>query len=366
MNEREAYIALNMMERIGPIAVRSLISVLGSACAIFSCSRSELMAADGIGRENADAILAQREMLDWRGELDKVEALGARILTRVDSEYPEALSQIHDPPLAITVKGTLRCRDSHAIAIVGMRRASHYGRDVAEQMGYGLAKAGLVVVSGLAKGIDTAAHKGALRSGGRTIAVLGSGFDYLYPAENQELAEEIAGSGAVISEFPCSRSPDKTTFPMRNRIVSGLSKGVLVVEAGSRSGALITVNQALEQGRSVFAVPGRIDSRGSSGPHSLIRTGAILVNCIDDVLEEFDGLLPASAGRSTPAEQPMPELSEEQETLVQLIRTGEQQVDGLIRSSGLRAARVSSLLIGLEMMRVIRMLPGRIVELIRK
>jgi len=229
-------------------------------------------------------------------------------------------------------------------------------------------------VSGLARGIDTAAHRGALKGGGRTLAVLGGGIDCLYPPENAELARQIAGQGAVISEFPLGREPDKTTFPIRNRIVSGLSMGVLVVEAGLTSGAVITANQALDQGRSVFAVPGRIDSPASQGCHRLIKQGARLVEGVEDVLEEFSFLLPKDGrarepqadSRTGDGRGPMPNLSDDEACLVRVLQEEEKlDIDSLTRLSGLKPAGVSAALIGLEMKRIVRMLPGRLVEFVR-
>ena len=359
MTEREAYIALNMMEKVGPVGVRALVAALGSATAIFEADRKDLMQARGIGAEGAAAILDQRGSVDWAGETDRAAALGARIVTQLDEEYPKQLLQIHDPPLALYVKGTLESRDRHGIAVVGTRHPSHYGQETAERFGYQLAKAGLTVISGLAEGVDTRAHHGALKAQGRTLAVIGSGLDTVYPPSNRELAERIAGQGAVLAEFPLGRKPDKTTFPIRNRIVSGLSEGVVIVEAGLKSGAMITAHQALEQGRTVFAVPGRIDSHLSQGCHELIRNGAALVRGVEDVLAEFEFLLPSAAAQAEAPKRPLPQLTEEEAALLQHLDGGETDVDSLIRASGFTAAAVSSMLIALEMKKVVRMLPGR-------
>lgn len=363
MNERDAYIALNMMEKVGPVGVRALVSALGSAKAIFQADKNVMMKVDGVGRELARAIVEQRDNVDWKGELDRASAMGAHIVAQVDSEYPEQLLQIHDPPLALYVWGTLKSRDKHSIAIVGTRRPTHYGRESAANLAYQLAKAGFVIVSGLARGIDTAAHQGALKAKGRTLAVIGSALDCIYPASNVDLARIISEKGAVITEFPFGKHPDKTTFPMRNRILSGLSMGVLVVEAGSTSGALITARQGLEQGRSVFAVPGRIDSHASRGSHRLIKDGARLIENVDDVLHEYEFLIPPSVKQFAGKDSRRPELSDNEACLIGLLKDGETDVDSLIRASGLKPAVVSALLIGLEMKKMIRMLPGRVVEL---
>jgi len=367
LNEREAYVALNLMADIGPVGVRSLVTALGSPQAIFTAMKAEFLRAEGIGPAQADKIIAQRDSLQPDEEIKRAERLGAQILTPVDDAYPKPLLQIHDPPLALYVFGTLEPGDKRAIGVVGSRHTTLYGRECSEKLSYQLVQSGFVVVSGLARGIDTAAHRGALKGGGRTLAVLGGALDCLYPPENADLAREIAQHGAVLSEFPLGRKPDKTTFPMRNRIISGLSMGILVVEAGLGSGALITVDQALDQGRTVFAVPGRIDSPSSKGTHQLIRNGARLVENVDDILDEFEFLIPPGPrNRDTAAtESKRPPLLPEEERIVHALEDGEQDLDTLTRATGLSPARVSALLIGLEMKRMVRMQPGRIVELIR-
>lgn len=366
MTEQEAYIALNMMERIGPVGVRSLVAVLGSARAIFKASSAELQQADGIGPELAASLIRQRDQVEFEAELAHAAETDTRLITPLDEEYPESLRQIHDPPLALYVRGRIRPTDRHAVAVVGTRRATHYGMDSARKLSYQLGKSGVCVLSGLALGIDTAAHEGALRAGGRTIAVIGSGFDHIYPDENIDLASRIGEHGALLTEFPFSRKPDKTTFPMRNRIVSGLSKGVLVIEAGQRSGAAITANQALAQGRSVFAVPGRIDSYASMGTNSLIKQGATLVTGVRDILEHFEMLFPQAVGEedSVAALSPRASLSDDEALVVKVLRKGELGVDVLIRESGVSPSKIASLLVSLELKRVVRMLPGQKVELI--
>ena len=367
MDEREAYIALNMMEKIGPVGVDSLVRALGSAVAIFDCGRRALEGTGVLGGTTLDTLVGQRNAVDWAGEIERAAALGARIVSRIDEEYPRGLKEIHDPPLALYVRGTLESRDARCVAVVGTRRPTHYGRDTAASISSQLARLGFTVASGLALGIDTHAHEAALRADGRTIAVIGSGLDRIYPEQNIGLAEKIAEHGAVISEFPLGRWPDKTTFPMRNRIVSGLSMGVLVVEAGEKSGALITANQALQQGRSVFAVPGRIDSRASRGTNGLIKGGAALVQDADDILAEYEFLIAPhrklDGGRvSKQQESRHVELSPEEQQIMAILGDGECGVDGLIRESGLMPSAVSSLLLQMEMKRLVRMLPGRIVE----
>ena len=365
MTSREAYIALNMMDRLGPVRVRSLAEALGSVEAIFDAPAGELMRAQGVGAELARRIVEQRGEIQFEKELSRAQKMGLSIVTPVDLEYPEWLKTIYDPPLALYVKGIIEAKDRHGVAIVGTRRPTHYGSSVADRLAYQLARVGFTVVSGLARGVDTVAHKGALKANGRTLAVLGSAHDCLYPPENAELAEAIAKSGAVISEYPLGREPDRTTFPYRNRVVSGLSMGVVVVEAGLGSGALHTTDQAIEQGRTVFAVPGRIDVPSARGCHRLLKNGARLVEDVDDILQELEYLIPPEKKDSAQAMDPRPrvELTTDEQAVVKAVWAGAMDVDAVTRQAGLQAAQVNSLLIGLEMKRVVRMLPGRRIEL---
>ena len=363
MTSREAYISLNRIEGIGPVRVRALCAALGSPEAVLAASPAALAGVRGIGPKVAENIAAQRGGLDAGREEAAAAKLGARLITPVDDDYPEPLKNIYDPPLCLYVRGTLEKKDAQALAIVGTRRASHYGAAQADRLAYQVAKAGFAVVSGLARGIDTVAHKAALKAGGRTLAVLGGAIDKLYPPENRELAEEIVAHGALISEFSLGREPDRTTFPYRNRVVSGLSKGVLVVEAGPDSGAMNTAEQALEQGRSVMAVPGRVDMEGARGPHRLIRNGARLVEDLADILKEFEFLFPpaeqARLVRGQDARQRLTLLPAEEAVVRALWTEPELDVDVLIRRTGLSSAQLMTLTMQLEMKRVLRRLPGR-------
>jgi DNA processing protein len=361
ITERDAYIALNMMSDIGPVGVRALVRALGSAAAVFAADASAIRSAACVGRPQIEAVLRQRGEVDWRREVERADALGIAIVTPLDGDYPERLRTIHDPPLALYVKGKLSDRDRHALAVVGTRHPSHYGRECAERFAVAFSRMGYSVVSGLAEGVDTVAHAAVVKAGGRTVGVLGGGFEHFFPACNRALAERMAGEGAVLSELPLDRAPDKTTFPMRNRVVSGMSAGVLVVEAGVNSGALITARMACEQGRPVFAVPGRIDSAPSAGCHALIRDGAVLVRSPEDVLSEFEGLFAKPVGAAAGIAPPRPSLSPEEERIVALVGSSQRGVDEVIRESGLPASAVSGILIGLEMKRLVRMLPGRVV-----
>ena len=350
MTDREAYIALNMMEGLGPVKVRALIDFLGSPQAVFSADGDALQRVRGIGEKLRSSILEQRGRIDPAAEEEQARSLGVRIVTMLDDEYPELLKTIHDPPLALYVRGELT--KDHALGIVGSRKATHYGLNVADRMAYQLAQTGFVIVSGLARGIDTAAHTGTLKAKGRTIAVLGAAIDQLTPPENAELADAIAQSGAVISEYPLGRQADRQTFPYRNRIISGLSQGVLVVEAGFKSGSLHTADAALEQGRSVFAVPGRIDHPAAKGTNSLIKNGAKLVDNVGDILEEFELLIPPGdleEPESKPSARPEVPLSGEEKKLVEILWRGALDVDSLARDAGMTSAEMSGILLGLEM-----------------
>ena len=343
MTSREAYILLNMVEGIGPVRVRAMCDALGSPEAVLTAPAAALGGVRGIGPKIAESIVSQRGGLDAGREEESAAKLGARLITPVDDEYPEPLKQIYDPPLCLYVRGTLEKKDEQALAVVGTRRASHYGAAQADRLAFQSANAGFTIVSGLARGIDTVAHKAALKAGGRTLAVLGGAINKLYPAENRDLAEEIVEHGALISEFTLGREPDRTTFPYRNRIVSGLSKGVLVIEAGVNSGAMNTAGQALEQGRSVMAVPGRVDLDGARGPHRLIQNGARLVEDFQDILKEFEFLFPpdeqARLLRKQDARQRLT-LRPDEETLVRALWTdAELDFDLVVRRTGLTSAQ---------------------------
>ncbi len=366
MTDREAYIALNMITGIGPIKVRSLIDSLGSPQAVFEAEGDEILSVQGIGEKLCCSILEQRRKIDPVAEIERAGELGIQILTQLDEEYPAALKSIYDPPIALYVRGSFLPKDKHALGIVGSRKATQYGLNVADRFSYQLVQTGFTIVSGLARGIDTAAHQGALKGKGRTLAVLGSAIDQLYPPENAELADAIAKNGAVISEYPLGRQADRQTFPYRNRIISGLSMGVIVVEAGAKSGSLHTADAAMEQGRTVFAIPGRIDHPGAKGPNLLIKNGAKLVDNVGDILEEFELLIPKgamAAPEKRPLARPEVPLSDEEKKLVEALWQESMDVDSLARSVAMTSAGISGLLLGLEMKRVIKMLPGRIVEL---
>lgn len=360
MTQLESYVALNQVPRLGPIITRRLINAIGSPDAIFKASRQQLKSIRGIGEETAQAILSVDPEELAAKEIERAQKLNIHILHQEDSRYPEALKEINDAPIVLYVRGTIPEKWPRGLGIVGSRVISHYGEEAAKKIAYQIAYAGVPVISGLARGIDTYAHKGALAAKGTTWAVLGCGLAQMYPPENQALAEKIIEmNGALISEFPLNTQPDRQTFPMRNRIISGLSFGILVVEAGKNSGALITAHAALDQGRQIFAIPGRIDSPHSRGCHQLIKEGAKLVEDVEDILQELEYLFPRIPDPQVA--RPVPEnLTEEEHLVFKAIGREEVPIDTLIVTTSLPAHKISAILLRLEMKKLVRQLPGKI------
>jgi DNA processing protein len=356
MTEIEACLALNLIPNMGPVRLRKLLARFGTPQQVLEANSSELRTVEGIGPEMAAAIAAWPTQIDLSGELRLIEEFGARIITQNSPEYPPSLREIHNPPIVLYVWGDLREGDRHAIGVVGSRRTSHYGLASAKKLSYQLAYAGLTVVSGLARGIDTAAHQGALAAEGRTVAVIGSGLMDLYPPENQALAEKITSSGAVVSEFPMKFPPSQQTFPYRNRIVAGWGSGVLVVEAGLSSGALITANQALENGRLVYAVPGPIDRPTSMGGNRLIQQGAKLVMGAGDILDDLQSLFPEMPQSPKAAEV---SLTDQEADVLAQIQSDETALDAIVNGCELPLPKVSAILLSLEMKRLVKQLPGQ-------
>ena len=363
MDSREALIALNLIEHVGPVRARMLLEHFGDAAKILAASRSDLLRVRNIGEETADAISGWEKTIDLAGELKRIQEFGCHVLIQSDQDYPEMLRQIYDPPLVLYIKGTLTTKDKNAVAMVGSRMTTHYGLETARKLAYQLAYVGVTVVSGGARGIDTAAHQGALAAKGRTVCVLGTGINLVFPPENRDLFERIAASGAVITQFPFNRNGDRQSFAIRNRIIAGMTLGTVVVEADLHSGALITSNFATEYGRQVFAVPGRIDSPRSKGCHDLIKKGAKLCEDAEDILSEFEYLFPASNRPPSPGETgvlPALELSENEKLVFDSLSHEESAIDEVIRRSGLPSSAVSVALLGLEMKRAVKQLPGKL------
>ncbi len=362
MDSREAFVALNLIEHVGPVRVRQLLEYFGEAPAILGATRTQLLQVRGIGAETADSIVNWEKNIDLPGELKRIAEYGCHVLIQSDEDYPASLRQIYDPPIVLYVKGRLLPADKNAVALVGSRLTTHYGQEVARKLAYQLAYLGVTVVSGGARGIDTSAHQGALSAKGRTIAVLGTGINLVFPPENAELFGRIATSGAVMTQFPFNRKADKQSFPIRNRIVAGMTLGTVVVEANLTSGALITANMAVEYGRQVFAVPGRIDSPRSKGCHELIKKGAKLCEGVEDILGEFEYLFPPTNRPSALAETsdlPALTLSDNEQKAYAVLTNEESSIDEIIQRSGLASSAVSVALLGLEMKRLVRQLPGK-------
>ena len=354
---RYYWFALNTVPNIGNVRFNMLIKRFGSPQAALDASPAELKKIPDIGDAVIESLKSKVDHAEVEKQLRLLEKSGARMINILEEEYPPALKRIYDPPPCLFVKGKLTEKDANAVAIVGSRICTSYGRQITEQLARGLSQVGLTIVSGMARGIDSIAHRSAMQAGGRTIAVLGCGLDVIYPPENESLYHEIAASGAVISEFSFGLKPDKFNFPARNRIISGLSKGVVVVEAGRASGALLTAQHALDQNREVFAVPGNINSSTSAGTNELIKQGAIPVTSTADILLAL-GLDPTRKPTSERKEKV--NLPEDEERIYQMLSNQPQQVDILSQNVSRPVAEVLSVLLNLEMAGLVRQLPGKL------
>ena len=349
------WFTLASVSGVGPHLFKRLVKRFSSPSEVLSAPVAALTTVSGVSQRVAKAIVSQREPSDARSMIRAAAAAGVSILPLNHPEYPDLLRQISDPPPLLFVRGRLTPSDL-AIAIVGARSATDYGLSTARRLAAHLAGSRVLVVSGLAMGIDTAAHQGALSGGGRTVAVLGSGLGRIYPPENRALAERIADSGALVSELPMDSGPDAHHFPRRNRIISGMCRGTVVVEAGRRSGALITARLAVEQNREVFAVPGSIHSFKSAGTHDLIRQGAKLVAHAQDILEEFVHL---AAVTDPPARAPIAALSREAEAVLEAMEAYPVHIDTLARQLQLPAGTLSGCLLELELSGLVVQWPGK-------
>jgi len=351
---------LALIPGVGPRTRRQLLERFGSPRAVLDAAPSDLRSVHGVGPKLVERIARAQDEIDAAAEIALCRKHGVAILAESHPGYPRMLHEIHDPPGVLFVKGGIERQDVLAIAIVGTRHATRYGLKQAERLAASLARAGLTVVSGLARGVDAAAHRGALSAGGRTLAVLGSGVLNVYPPEHAQLAAEVVEHGALLSESPPRAAPMAGVFPQRNRIISGLALGAIIVEAGDRSGALITARLAMEQGREVFAVPGPVDSRASRGCHRLIRDGAKLVETADDVLEELGPLVeaaPRDDGQIVrhPAELMLNELEQQ---VLSALDSEPRSIDEVVAETGLPVHRVLATLSVLEIRRLVRRLSG--------
>jgi len=353
------WLSLSLTPGVGSILIKRLLERFKTPEAIFRAPEKELLKIEGLGVKVAGEI--RKGPLEKRveREFNLLKESGGTILTFKDEAYPKRLRDIYDPPALLYVRGELRKEDELAVAIVGSRKTSPYGRWITEKVSQELVHQGITIVSGMARGIDSIAHQGAISRGGRTVAVLGCGVDIIYPYENRNLFYQIIDQGAVLSEFPMGSKPEGGHFPRRNRIISGLSIGVVVVQASSESGSLITANYALEQGREVFAVPGNVGAEGSRGTNQLIKEGAKLVESSGDILEEIFPQWSRENETAEKVEPVMRDLDKDELILYQLLGETPMHIDVIIRESRFDPGRVSSLLLGLELKGHISQWPGK-------
>lgn len=354
LTELNYWIGFNIVSGIGPARFKMLLNHFGAAGKAWHASDGELRAA-GLDRKSIESLLAARQELSLEDELARVERMGASVITWEDDRYPPRLLEIHNAPPVLYVRGEILPQDEWAVAVVGTRSGTGYGRQMVAEIAGNLGRSGITVVSGLARGIDSLAHRAALRAGGRTIAVLGSGIDIIYPSEHRDLASKITERGAVVTEYPLGTKPEAGNFPPRNRIISGLSLGTLVVEAGKRSGALITADYALEQGREVFALPGSATSGKSEGTNRLIQEGAAkLVLSVQDVLEELNLTL---VERHQEVRMLVPE-DEREASILKHVSTEPIHVDDIGQRTSLAISEVTSTLALMELKGMVRQVGG--------
>jgi DNA processing protein len=364
------YLQFHLTDDVGPVRLRALREHFGTLDQALGASISQLQQVEGIGPRTAEAIFRSRGGDHVEREIQRVADHGLHIVCAEDADYPAALCAIPDPPICLYVRGRIEPQDTVAVAIVGTRKCSHYGREQALRFGGLLGNAGFTVVSGLARGVDAHSHRGALQSGGRTISVLGNGLASIYPPENASLAEEVAACGAVISEVPVDAQPSRENFPRRNRIIAGLSLGIIIIEAGQRSGALITARLASEYNREVFALPGRVDQpEHTAGSNGLIRKSeAKLITCLEDILDELGpvgevmgrparGTSSPTLGQSPSA--PLPALSENEQAVWQTLINDFDDAEAIVKHCGLDAAQTMSALTSLQLKGLVRRSPGQ-------
>lgn len=360
------WLALSFIKDIGPITVKRLLSVFHSPKRILEASPNELKDIVDISKLKTKKIYEFEEWNRVEQEMQKTREHNFRLIKYTDSEYPENLRQIEDSPIILYVKGSFRKEDKYAVAIVGSRNMSAYGRRITEAIASELALYGITIISGMARGIDTVSHESALKAGGRSIAVLGCGLDNPYPPENTGLFESLSHSGCVISEFPLKTPPNRENFPKRNRLISGLSLGVIVAEAAINSGSLITANYALEQNREVFSIPGNITSRNSEGTNVLIKKGAKLVQKVEDILEEIaphlKGLLHSTKVTSQEILSKNPdglEITDEEKAICNILGSEPKHIDTIARESKIQTSRLLGLLLGLEIKNIVKQADGK-------
>lgn len=385
-NETISLIHLNLIQGVGLKTVQCLRDVFGSTERALRAAPDEIRKIEQLSPAIRDLLIHKPVLYPIERELELIHTYGCQVVTLYDAAYPPHLKEIDTPPFVLYVRGELVPEDAISVAVVGSRNAKDYGRKVSYRLSYQIAQRGLTVVSGFAKGIDTAAHRGALEAGGKTIAVMGNGLSLIYPAANRDLAKKIETSGALVSEFPMAARPKPRNFPRRNRIISGLTLGTVVVEASNRSGALITARLAAEQNREVFAVPGEIFSQLSAGTHKLINEGAKLINTVDDLINELPPYvlsqiqphtspapvpdMEAVPTHASPAERndtepipetppPPPDLTPDEKTIFEAIEVPSSHIDTIVRTTQLPISQVSSVLLMLELKGIVQQLPGK-------
>jgi DNA processing protein len=355
-------LVLQLVPGIGPRLTAALLERFGSAGNALRASADELAEIPYLSARLAQDLTKAFETVDVGSEIERLERFGVRLVALGTPEYPATLATIPDPPHLLYVRGNLNAADANAVALVGSRSCSDYGKRVANRLATGLVRAGMTVVSGLARGIDGVAHRAALQAGGRTLAVLAGGLSRIYPPEHKGLADEVAASGALLTEARMSQEPLAGLFPVRNRIISGLCRAIVLVEAAEKSGALITATHAAEQGRSVLAVPGAIDSAASGGTHELIRKGAILCRGVEDILEEIHGvseLAPPEESKAPPSSPgPPPGLEEGERRVWDFLADGPHHLDEIVQNLKLSVPQATTTLVRLEMKKIVRRLPG--------
>jgi len=369
----EKWLRLRYAKGVGPVAFRKLLDFFGSVDDVLAAPAARLAKVEGIGPKTSKQIAQQCSQFNIEKELYLARKLGVYLLHIDDPRYPPVLKRIYDPPPILYVKGVIEKQDNLAVAIVGSRRCSQYGREQASKLAHLLASAGFTIVSGMARGIDTAAHEGALSAKGRTMAVQGCGLAHIFPPENKNLCKMIAQTGACVSELPLGSEPLSQHFPGRNRIIAGLSLGTIVIEAGLRSGAMITASAAASYDREVMAVPGKIDSPISKGPHQLIKDGAVLIESVEDVLDAIGPIVERLKGHaeyttteaSRKVEQPLLDfdscsLSSDEKKVYQSLDGEEAHIEDVIEASELPAGAVNSALISLRLKGLIKQLPGNL------
>jgi DNA processing protein len=358
--DRVDWLALHLVPGLGNMAFKKLLDRFGDPAEVFRAKLTDLAQVEGLRKQVALRITKREFSLDPQNVLRDLEKYGARVMTFSDPTYPEPLREIHDPPMVLYTKGLEIPGKATFVAIVGSRNSTPYGVKTAENLAQGLARRGLGVVSGLARGIDSAAHWGCIEGRGFTVGVLGTGIDAVYPQSNKKLFEAMVEKGSVITEFPLKTPPEPRNFPIRNRLISGLSRGVIVVEATMKSGSLITASVALEQGREVFAVPGSVHSFKSTGCHFLIKQGAKLVENADDVLDELGLNYTYAAKKDSYAEPALPLMEDNEKKVYDLIGDYPVHIDDIVREGNLEPGTASAVLMRMELKGIVRQLPGKL------